>query len=195
MTGLGELDRHLFAAGTHARLWQNLGAHVVPGGVRFGVWAPNAASVEVISAANGWGTRKGATRLKPSETGVWEGTAADLAVGDAYKYRVTSKHAGYVVDKADPLAFTSEVPPATASVVASLDYTWHDQAWMRERGERQRLDRPMSIYEVHLGSWRRVPEEGNRSLTYRELAPQLAEYATAHGFTHVELLPVMEHPF
>ncbi len=194
MSRLQELDLHLFAAGNHARLWERLGAHPEPGGVGFGVWAPNAREVSVICAANAWG-EKGAAPLEPSSAGVWQGSVKGLKSGDAYKYRVLSRHDAYRVDKADPLAFRAETPPATASVVWPLDYQWGDAEWMKGRAERQRLDRPQSVYEVHLGSWRRVPEEGNRSLTYRELAPRLADYARAHGFTHVELMPVMEHPF
>ena len=115
--------------------------------------------------------------------------------GKLYKYHVVSRYNGYSVDKADPFAFRTEAPPKTASVVWDLDYSWEDQEWMARRRSHNALDRPISIYEVHLDSWRRVPEEGNRPLTYRELAPQLADYVPQMGFTHVEFLPIMEHPF
>jgi len=191
MSHFGDLDRHLFASGTHARLWERLGAHPVEGGVHFGVWAPNAREVQVISAGNDWG-RRGIARLSPSDLGVWEGTVASVNAGDAYKYRVTAAN-GEVLEKADPLAFFTEPSPGTASRVHALDYTWGDSEWMASRGAKQALSAPMSIYEVHLGSWRRG--DGNRVLGYRELAAPLADYAVSHGFTHVELMPVMEHPF
>lgn len=192
MSDFGELDQHLFSAGTHARLWERLGAHPVEGGVHFGVWAPNARDVQVISSGNDWG-REGAPSLRPSATGVWQGTLPGLKKGDAYKFKVSSAQGAYVVEKADPLAFRTELAPGTASVVGSLDYAWGDGEWMAARGARQGLGAPMSIYEVHLGSWRRG--ENDRMLSYSELAPALGDYAVAHGFTHVELMPVMEHPF
>ena len=200
MTGdlLGSADLHLFNEGTHRRAYRMLGAHPVQRagtpGVAFAVWAPNAASVSVLGDFNGW--REGEDALAPvGASGIWQGLVRGIGVGTVYKYRIRSRLHGYVVDKADPFAFRAELPPRTASVVWDLAYDWDDGAWMRGRGSRQTLASPISIYEVHLGSWRRVPEEGNRPLSYRELAPRLAGYAAEMGFTHVELLPVMEHPF
>ena len=196
---LGEVDVHLFNEGRHSRLYERLGAHLTEEdgarGVRFAVWAPNADYVSVIGDFNGWNGE--ATPLDPwRSSGIWTGFVPGLAEGAIYKYRIHSRHAGYRVDKADPYGFHHETPPRTGSIVWDLDgYEWQDSAWMRRRGARQSLAAPISIYEVHLGSWARVPEEGNRSLSYREIAPRLAEHARALGFTHVELMPVMEHPF
>jgi 1,4-alpha-glucan branching enzyme len=195
---LGDLDVHLFAEGTHACLWDHLGAH--PGtqkgvaGTRFGVWAPNAESVTIIGDHNDWG-RAGEAPLQHARNGIWTGFIPGITRGQRYKYRIRARGGSFQVDKADPVGFARELPPETASVVTDLDYGWEDAAWMKARGARQKLSAPMSIYEVHLGSWRRVPEEGDRFLTYRELGPRLADHVRAHGFTHVELLPVMEHPF
>jgi 1,4-alpha-glucan branching enzyme len=191
-------DLYLFNEGTHHRLYDKLGAHplVVDGvaGTYFAVWAPDAEHVFLMGEFNGWNKLR--HPLRPKETsGIWEGFLPGVTNGASYKYHIVSRHHGYRVDKADPFAFFSEVPPKTASRVWDLSYTWGDQAWMEERRRRNSLTAPVSIYEVHLGSWRRVPEEGNRPLSYRELAPRLAEYVQALGFTHVEFLPVMEHPF
>jgi 1,4-alpha-glucan branching enzyme len=195
---LGDLDVHLFAEGTHACLWDHLGAHPDThkgtAGTRFGVWAPNAESVTVIGDHNDWGRRAEAP-LTHARNGIWAGFIPGITRGQRYKYRVRARGGSFQVDKADPVGFARELPPETASVVTDLDYGWEDAAWMKARGARQKLSAPMSIYEVHLGSWRRVPEEGDRFLTYRELGPRLADHVRAHGFTHVELLPVMEHPF
>jgi 1,4-alpha-glucan branching enzyme len=150
--------------------------------------------VSVIGDWNGWD--KGSHPLRPrGRSGIWEGFIAGVGPGSVYKYHIASRHRGYRVDKADPFAFASELPPRTGSVVTELDFEWTDADWMAGRAERQKPSAPVSIYEVHLGSWRRVPGDGNRFLTYREIAPQLAAYAREMGFTHVELLPVMEHPF
>ncbi len=195
---LSDYDLHLFNEGSHNSLYEKLGAH--PGqmqeqsGTFFAVWAPDAYSVSVIGDFNEW--RRKSHPLRPrGSSGIWEGFIPDLEPGAVYKYHIESRFHGYKVDKADPFAFENEVPPKTASVVWDLSYTWEDQGWMQSRQERDALNRPISIYEVHLGSWMRVPEEGNRWLTYRELAPKLAEYANRMGFTHLEFLPVMEHPF
>ncbi|MGF1465595.1 MAG: 1,4-alpha-glucan branching protein GlgB [Sandaracinaceae bacterium] len=186
------MDRHLFNEGTHSRIDQRLGAHRLPsGGVRFSVWAPSATAVRVVGSFDGWG--EGHALAAVAESGVWSGVVPAAEEGTVYKYRI--HHGGGVFDKADPVGFRFETPPATASVVADLTYAWGDQRWMQERGERQAADRAIAIYEVHLASWRRVVEEGHRSLTYRELAPLLADYVEERGFTHVELMPVMEHPF
>ena len=197
MSPLGDVDLHLFAEGTHARLWDVLGAHRASergtAGTRFAVWAPNAESVAVVGDSNEWG-RRGEAPLAPQRGGIWAGFVPGIGRDARYKYRIRAR-GGFQVDKADPIGFASELPPGTASVVTDLGHFWQDVAWMQARGNRQGLDQPISIYEVHLGSWRRVPEQGNRFLTYREMAPLLAGHARAHGFTHVELLPVMEHPF
>jgi 1,4-alpha-glucan branching enzyme len=195
---LGEQDLHLFNEGTHYRLYEKLGAHLVTHrgkeGVYFAVWAPDAVEVSVVGDFNGW--EKGRHLLLPKgESGIWEGFLEGLEEGTFYKYHITSRFNGYQVQKADPFAFYAEVAPRTASVVHGLEYEWEDGDWMKSRAERNALDAPISIYEVHLGSWMRVPEEGNRPLTYRELAPLLADYVERLGFTHVEFMPVMEHPF
>jgi 1,4-alpha-glucan branching enzyme len=196
---LSEDDLHLFNEGTHYRLHEKLGAHpgVVAGraGTHFAVWAPNAAGVSVMGAFSGW--RQDAHPLaRRGTSGIWEGFLPGIGPGDLYKYWVVSAaHQGYSVDKADPFAFRAQLPPETASEVADLSHDWNDGEWMAQRQRRGDLSAPISIYEVHLGSWRRVPEEGDRPLTYRELAVELADYALELGFTHVELLPVMEHPF
>jgi len=187
-------DVHLFNEGKHFRLYDKLGAHLTKKGTHFAVWAPNARRVSVIGDFNDWKPNVHELSVQ-GESGIWVGDFGDIGEGAAYKYRIESRHNDYVVDKADPYGFMHETPPRTASVVQPLDYRWSDEEWMRTRGERHQLDRPMSIYEMHLGSWMRVPEEGNRSLTYRELAPKLAEYLSRQGFTHVEFLPIMEHPF
>jgi 1,4-alpha-glucan branching enzyme len=195
---LSDHDLHLFNEGTHVRLWEKLGAHPEARegrhGTRFAVWAPNAAAVSVVGPFNDW--TPGRHPLQPrGVSGLWEGYAADVGRGMQYKFHIVSRVGGYRVDKADPFAFHAEVPPATASLVWDLHYHWNDLAWMESRAGRHSLNAPMSIYELHVGSWRRVAGEGWRSLSYRELAPLLAEHVSAQGFTHVELMPVMEHPF
>jgi 1,4-alpha-glucan branching enzyme len=202
MPSLGDVDLHLFAEGTHARAYEGFGAHIVrraggnPAGegVDFAVWAPNAASVHVIGDFEGWGTRPAPLTARGG-TGIWEGHVPGIGHGTRYKYRIVSRDRGYQVDKADPYGFYCELPPATASVVWDLGYEWGDRDWMRARRGKNALDAPMSIYEVHLGSWMRVPEEQQRSLGYREIAPKLAAHVVSCGFSHVELLPVAEHPF
>ncbi|GKS56612.1 1,4-alpha-glucan branching enzyme GlgB [Nitrospira sp.] len=191
-------DLHFFNEGTHLRLYDKLGAHLgnVNGvvGTWFAVWAPNARRVSVFGDFNGW-TTPGETLHPVERSGLWEGFVAGVKQGTLYKYHVESHLHGYAVEKADPFGTLHEQVPKTASVVWDLTYGWQDQAWMASRGERQDHVAPVSIYEVHLGSWQRVPEQSNRWLSYRELAPRLADYVTTMGFTHVELLPVMEHPF
>jgi len=191
-------DLFLFNEGSHYRLYEKLGAHLttVDGveGTYFAVWAPNAEQVSVMGEFNGW--NKLSHPLHPKgQSGIWEGFIPGVAKGTIYKYYLVSHHSDYYVEKADPFAFYAETPPKTASIVCDLNYNWGDQAWIEKRRTHNAFDAPISIYEVHLGSWRRVPEEGNRSLSYRELAPKLAEYLGQMGFTHVEFLPVMEHPF
>jgi 1,4-alpha-glucan branching enzyme len=191
-------DLYLFNEGSHFRLYEKLGARLmtVDGleGSHFSVWAPNAEKVAVMGDFNGWDTES--HPLRPlGRSGIWQGFIPGVGKGTIYKYRIVSRHHGYRVDKADPFAFYGEIPPRTGSVVWDLDYAWGDDEWMAERGRRNALDRPAAIYEVHLGSWERAPEDSSRLLTYRELAPRLAEYVRNMGFTHVEFLPVMEHPF
>jgi 1,4-alpha-glucan branching enzyme len=189
---LGPQDFYLFNEGTHTRIHERLGAHLAVAGVRFAVWAPNAAAVAVVGDWDDW--REPGAPLAAEPSGIWHGVVSAARHGSRYKYRVTSRQGGAPFDKADPVAFRAETPPATASVVWDLAYEWGDAAWLAARAPGSAA-RPMSIYEIHLGSWRRVPEEHDRWLTYRELAPLLAEHAERLGFTHVELLPVMEHPF
>jgi 1,4-alpha-glucan branching enzyme len=191
-------DLFLFNEGSHHRLYEKLGAHplTVDGveGTYFAVWAPNARQVSVIGDFNCW--NKSSHLLCPKgQSGIWEGFIPGVAKGTIYKYYIVSHHHGYYVEKADPFALYAEMPPKTASIVWDLDYSWGDWEWMEKRHAHNALDAPIAIYEVHLGSWRRVPEEGNRYLSYRELAPRLVNYLKQLGFTHVEFLPVMEHPF
>jgi 1,4-alpha-glucan branching enzyme len=190
---LGEDDLWLFNEGAHTRLYERLGAQLlVGGGAHVGVWAPNAAEVSVIGDFNHWSP--GRDRLEPQgRSGIWHGHVAGLSAGERYKLHLRSRVRGYEVDKADPFAFRAEMPPRTASVAWDLAYDWGDEAWMARRGAANALDAPMAIYEVHLGSWRHA--EGHRSLGYRDIAEPLARYVTETGYTHVELMPVMEHPF
>ena len=194
-----DYDIHLFREGHHYRLFEKLGSQISKQGgregVHFSVWAPNAKAISVIGDFNEWKAGKDRLVCRDDGSGIWEGFKAGIGRGAIYKYHIESNFTGYTVDKGDPLAFYWERPPRTGSIVWDLDYTWGDDDWMARRKRRNALDAPMSIYEVHLGSWRRVPEEDNRPLTYRELAPQLADHCRNTGFTHVELLPVMEHPF
>jgi 1,4-alpha-glucan branching enzyme len=185
-------DLYLFGEGTHGRLAEKLGAHPDADGTSFAVWAPNAEHVSVVGDFDGWDPE--AHRLEPVRTsGIWSGRVEGVRTGDIYKFHVRSRHAGHHVDKADPFAFLAETPPKTGSVVWDLTYDWGDGEWLSTRGERNGMSAPVSIYEVHLGSWRRAPDGG--WLGYRDVAPQLADHALDLGFTHVELLPVMEHPF
>jgi 1,4-alpha-glucan branching enzyme len=191
-------DLYLFNEGSHFRLWEKLGAHRAEengrAGVRFGVWAPDAERVSVVGDFNGWD--RGAAPLQPrGHSGIWEGFVPGVERGAVYKYHIDSRVNPHVVDKADPFGFLHEEPPRTASVVWDLEYEWSDGEWLAGRGARNAADAPMSIYEVHLGSWMRPGDDPSRFLGYRELAPRLAEYAQRMGFTHVEFLPLMEHPF
>jgi 1,4-alpha-glucan branching enzyme len=197
-------DLYLFNEGSHFRLYDKLGAHLVQRdnsdgnnfeqGTHFAVWAPDANYVSVIGDFNDWD--KGRHPLLPQgQSGIWEGFIASVGKGALYKYHIGSRFNGYAVDKADPYSIFNEIPPKFASIVWDLDYQWNDQQWMSDRSHRQGLDKPIGIYEMHVGSWRRIVEEGNRSLSYRELASELADYLHHMGFTHVEFLPVMDHPF
>jgi len=191
-------DLYLFNEGTHSRLYDKLGAHLMEvqgvSGTYFAVWAPDADAVYVVGDFNGWNKESHPLRPRTS-SGIWEGFVPGVGQGVVYKYHIHSRFHGYRVDKADPFAVYCEVPHRTGSVVWDLSSSWSDEEWMSERHRHNSLKAPISVYELHIGSWRRVPEEGNRPLTYRELAPLLAEYVKLTGFTHVEFMPVMEHPF
>jgi len=193
-----ESDLYLFNEGSHFRLHDKLGAHIVTRdgstGTYFAVWAPNADHVSVIGDFNDWEKERDCLSPK-GQSGIWEGFLPNIGKGALYKYHILSRFNGYAVDKADPYSIFNEIPPKFASIVWDLDYLWSDQAWMAERRQRQGLDKPMAIYEMHVGSWRRLLEDGNRSLSYRELAPELADYLHHMGYTHVEFLPLMDHPF
>ncbi len=196
---LGALDLHLIGEGRHERLWERLGAHPTHAqgvnGTSFAVWAPTARGVSVVGDFNGWDGRLHPMRSLGA-SGVWELFVPESGEGTRYKFEVRPGHGGPMLLKADPFAFRTEVPPLTASVVHDLShYPWGDEQWLEARRSSAARRRPISVYEVHLASWRRIPEEGNRSLTYRELAPALADHVERCGFTHVELLPVAEHPY
>ena len=187
-------DLYLFHEGTHTRLYEKLGAHPVEGATQFAVWAPNAASVAVIGDFNGWDPR--AHPMQPTgDSGIWTARVAQARHGSIYKFHIVSNHGDFRVDKSDPYAFRAEAPPRTGAVVWDMGYQWGDGEWMRGRGRRNALGAPHAVYEVHLGSWRRSPDHPEQVLSYRDLAPLLAEYVGSMGFTHVELMPVMEHPF
>ncbi|MDQ3698402.1 MAG: alpha-amylase family glycosyl hydrolase, partial [Gemmatimonadota bacterium] len=194
---LGDVDVHLFNEGTHRRLWEKLGAHprTVDGveGVSFAVWAPNARRVSVVGDWCEWDGRLFPMRLL-GLSGVWELFIPGVRPGALYKYELLTHDRALRV-KTDPFAFAMEMPPASASRVVRSSHEWRDGEWMAKRGAHNHLREAMLIYEVHLGSWARVPEEGNRFLTYREIVPALVEHVRRLGFTHVELMPVMEHPF
>ena len=197
-TRLTKDDVYLFNEGTHFHLFEKLGSRPVhrdgEEGTYFAVWAPNAEEVSVIGMFNDW--KRGAHPLHMKDSsGIWEGFLPGVKKGTLYKYYIRSRFEGFEVEKTDPFAVFNEIPPKTASIVWDLEYQWRDQEWMEIRGRRNALDAPMSIYEMHLGSWKRVPEEGNRSLSYRELAATLPAYLSETGFTHVEFLPIMDHPF
>ena len=195
---LTEYDLHLLSEGTHWQSYTKLGAHLrnIGGveGVNFAVWAPNAQGISVIGDFNDWDARRHPMR-KHIPSGIWELFIPGLGEGTLYKFRVKQSD-GEEVDKSDPYGFAAELPPRTASKVADLDrYHWHDEQWLAARPQTQALDKPMSFYEVHLGSWRRPGDDPYRWLTYRELAHQLVDYCKEMGYTHIELLPVSEHPF
>ncbi len=196
---IGDLDIHLLAEGTHLHAYRQLGAHPRTvgrvKGVSFAVWAPNARRVSVVGDFNGWDGRVHPMRVR-YECGVWEIFIPGLDVGTRYKYEIRAQSGELMALKSDPCAFYAEVPPSTASVVATLKgYKWGDRKWMASRARRNDRDQPICIYEVHLGSWRRNPDEGNRYLTYREMADELVTYVKDMGYTHLELMPISEYPF
>lgn len=192
-----DYDVYLFRQGNHTRLYEKLGAHpAVADGVQgtfFSVWAPNAAEVSVIGDFNGWKAGEHPLTARGDNSGIWEGFVPELGQGALYKYHIRSRYRDYCVEKGDPFARFWEVPPKTASVVWDTTYAWRDRSWMRCREEANTPDAPVSVYEVHIGSWR-MPEGERRCTSYRELATELADYLLEAGFTHVEFLPVMEHP-
>jgi 1,4-alpha-glucan branching enzyme len=195
---LSDFDIYLWSEGTHYRAYEKLGAHLTEqngvAGTHFAVWAPNARAVSVLGDFNNW--QPGVHPMHSvRSSGIWECFIPGVGQGALYKYAITSRLSNYSVEKADPYGFAAEIRPRTASKVWDLSgYKWNDQEWMARRGRVQALNAPLSIYEVHLGSWRRVPEEGNRWLTYREAADWLGDYLYDMGYTHVEFLPLMEHP-
>lgn len=194
-----DYDIYIFKQGSHYKLYEKLGSHIMTvndvKGTYFAVWAPNAEKVSVIGDFNNWDPWKHQLALRWDGSGIWEGFISGIGKGTVYKYHIISKFSGYRVDKTDPFAFFCESSPGKSSIVWELDYTWEDGEWKAERYKFNSLNSPISIYEVHLGSWRRVPEDGDRFLSYREIAYQLVDYVKEMGFTHVEFLPVMEHPF
>jgi 1,4-alpha-glucan branching enzyme len=192
---LTDHDVYLFREGTHGRLFDSLGCqmHSSRDGAQFAVWAPNAHAVSVIGEWNGWNPDADPLAARADGSGIWERRVRGVAQGQAYKFRIVSQAGGHVSEKADPYAFCSELPPATASRAWTLDYAWGDTDWMNNRAARNALDAPMAVYEMHLGSWRRASD--GQFLGYREIAHALAEYVQHMGFTHVELMPVTEHPF
>ncbi|MGH9449758.1 MAG: 1,4-alpha-glucan branching protein GlgB [Terriglobia bacterium] len=192
-------DLHLFNEGTHYRLYEKLGAHQTKDshgveGTYFAVWAPNAERVTVIGDFNFWDKNNHPLGMR-SESGIWEGFIPDLRAGTKYKFQIYSRYNAYQIDKADPLAFYNEIAPQNASIVWDLGYSWNDSRWMEEQRARNSAASPISIYELHLGSWMRSPDDPAIFFGYRDLAPKIAEYTAEMGFTHVEFLPVMEHPY
>jgi 1,4-alpha-glucan branching enzyme len=193
-----DFDIDLFKAGKHFRLYEKLGAHLIEvdgvKGVYFAVWAPSARTVSVVGDFNYWIQGEHQLQVRWDSSGIWEGFIPGIEQGTTYKYKIQSNNGGIITEKADPFAFYCEKPPHTASVVWDLDYKWKDKKWMQTRKEHNDLDKPYSVYEVHLGSWKRKGEE-NRFLTYLEFAEDLVKYVKETGFTHVEFMPVMEYPY
>ena len=195
---LTDFDINLFRAGRHFKLYEKLGSHTVTHkgkeGVHFAVWAPNAASVSVTGNFNGWNPHSHQLHVRWDSSGIWEGFIEGLELGEVYKYHIHS-NSGERLEKADPFALVNEQPPHTASVVGTTWYQWNDQSWMRQRQAYNALDKPFAVYEMHIGSWSRDPSDPERFLSYREIADRLVPYLKEMGFTHVEFMPLMEHPF
>ncbi len=196
---ISDYDIYLFREGNHYSLYDKMGAHVISNkgvtGTHFAVWAPNAAQVSVIGNFNYWNTEEHPLKVRDDGSGIWEGFIPGIEQGEVYKYHILSTVGEYQVEKADPFARYAEEPPKTGSVVWQDHYEWTDNEWLAERKVKNGFDAPTAVYELHAASWKRVPEENNRPLTYREMAHELAAYIKEMGYTHVELLPVMEHPF
>jgi 1,4-alpha-glucan branching enzyme len=195
---LTDFDIHLFKSGKHYKLYEKLGAHLAnfkgKEGTYFAVWAPNARAVSVIGNFNLWNNTEHKLLPRWDESGIWEGFFPGIGKGEVYKYAIHS-NTGENLEKSDPFAFYAEIAPATASIIWDHEYKWNDSVWLNDRKNAKGKPKPYSVYEVHLGSWRRKLSEGNRSLSYKELADELVYYVKEAGFTHVEFLPVMEHPF
>ncbi|MGM0390349.1 MAG: 1,4-alpha-glucan branching protein GlgB [Bacteroidota bacterium] len=195
---ISEYDVHLFKEGKHFHLYKKLGSHIIDSGgfkgVYFALWAPNAREVSVIADFNNWFKNANEMIPRKDESGIWELFIPEAKKGSIYKYFIRS-NSGYEAEKGDPFAFMWEIPPNTASVVWDLENTWSDGKWMENRKKNAEKEKPVSAYELHVGSWKRVPEDGNRSLSYKEMAQELPVYLNELGFTHVEFMPVMEHPF
>jgi 1,4-alpha-glucan branching enzyme len=193
-----DFDIDLFKAGKHYKLYEKLGAHLIEidgvKGVYFAVWAPSALSVSVVGDFNFWTQGEHELEVRWDSSGIWEGFIPNMQKGEIYKYRIHSNNDGIISEKADPFAFYCEKPPHTASVIWDLDYKWKDTKWMKSRQDHNGLDKPYSVYEVHLGSWKRHAED-NRFLTYLEFAEELVNYVKETGFTHVEFMPIMEYPY
>jgi 1,4-alpha-glucan branching enzyme len=193
-----DFDIDLFKAGKHFRLYEKLGAHPIEvngvQGVYFAVWAPSARSVSVVGDFNYWIQGEHPLEVRWDSSGIWEGFIPGVQIGTTYKYKIQSANGGIITEKADPFAFYCQQPPLTASVIWNLDHKWKDSKWMKNRKEHNDLDKPYSVYEVHLGSWKRHGSE-NRFLTYLEFAEELVDYVKETGFTHVEFMPVMEFPY
>jgi 1,4-alpha-glucan branching enzyme len=196
---LTDFDTSLFGAGKHFKLYEKMGSTPMEvdgvAGTYFAVWAPNAEKVSVIGNFNKWNKTAHVLNARWDHSGIWEGFLPGVKEGDVYKYAVKIRGAEAYMEKGDPYAREWECPPKTASVVRKLNMEWSDGTWMKNRKKNNSLDAPISVYEVHLGSWKRKPEDNNRSLTYREMADELVPYVKKMGFTHVEFMPVMEHPF
>ncbi|MCB0474966.1 MAG: 1,4-alpha-glucan branching enzyme, partial [Flavobacteriaceae bacterium] len=193
-----DFDIDLFKAGKHYRLYEKFGSHIVEvkgkKGTYFAVWAPSAKAVSVIGDFNFWIEGEHKLSVRWDASGIWEGFIPGVGKGNLYKYKIQSHHNDIKTEKADPYARRSEHPPKTASVVWDDSYEWQDDSWMKKRKNINALDAPYSVYEVHLGSWRRKLEDNNRYLSYTELADELVDYVKTMGFTHVELMPIMEFP-
>jgi 1,4-alpha-glucan branching enzyme len=196
---LTEQDVYLFKEGNHFMLYEKLGSHIITidgvTGTHFAVWAPNAEKVSVIGDFNNWNPNLHPLGPRWDSSGIWEGFIPGVVNGALYKYHITSKQAGYKVEKTDPFAFLCETPPKTASVVWDLHYKWNDDDWLEKRHINNNISNPIAMYEVHPGSWKKVPEDNNRWMTYRELGRGLSAYVKDVGFTHIEFMPLMEHPF
>ena len=196
---LTEQDIYLFREGSHLRLYEKLGSHVIEmdgqQGTFFAVWAPNAKAVSVIGDFNGWDKEAHPLGVRWDSSGIWEGFVPGVTTGHLYKYRIVSHHKNYQTERRDPFAFYCEIPPRTASIVWNLDHSWQDRDWMGIRFKNNALDAPISVYEMHFGSWRKVQGDGDRSLHYTEMAEELIPYLKDMNFTHVQFLPLMEHPY
>jgi 1,4-alpha-glucan branching enzyme len=200
LSRFSDFDIYLFRQGSHFKLYEKFGAHLMAAddgteGVYFAVWAPNAKTMSVTGDFNGWNSATNKLSCRADGSGIWEGFIPGLEAGTLYKFHVESSSNKYRANRGDPFAYYAEVPPQTSPIIWDINYQWQDAGWMRKRKNRNALTSPISIYEVHLGSWRRKSSGKDAWLNYREMAPLLAEYVNEQGFTHVEFLPIMEHPF